>query len=146
QYQIETRGDYSVQIRDYVDLGITQSVNTPDGEDIITMIDPYSYRKDLTMPKMIFMGANDPYWVVDNVKNYLSDIPGNNMLHYVANAGHDLGDGKQAMNALNAFFANTMNGGNYPEDSFMIKAKKSRLEVTMYVSPDILEDIVVWTA
>src|SRR5690606_9764978 len=34
QYQIETWGDYSVQIQDYVRLGIPQSATTTDGREI----------------------------------------------------------------------------------------------------------------
>ena len=43
------------------------------------------------MPKMIFMGTNDPYWPVDAVKNYIDSIPGDNHICYTPNAGHDLG-------------------------------------------------------
>lgn len=146
EYQIETWGDYSVQIQDYVNLGIPQSANTPDGQEITTMIDPYSYRKALDMPKMIFMGTNDEYWVVDNIKNYFDDIPGNNMLHYVPNVGHNLGGGKQAMNALGAFFANTVNGKNYPTSQWDISRKRKKVNVKMKATSAVLEDVIVWTA
>ena len=145
-YQIETWGDYSIQIQDYVNLGIPQSANTPDGQEITTMIDPYSYRKALDMPKMIFMGTNDEYWVVDNIKNYIDDIPGNNMIHYVPNAGHNLGGGKQAMTALGAFFANTVNNKNYPTSEWSIKRKGKKVKVKMKATADILEDVIVWSA
>lgn len=48
------------------------------------------------MPKMIFMGTNDPYWPVDAVKNYIDSIPGENRICYTPNAGHDMGDKKKA--------------------------------------------------
>ncbi len=146
EYQIETWGDYSVQIQDYVDLEIPQSSNTPKGQEISTMIDPYSYRQSLNMPKMIFMGTNDEYWVVDNIKNYIDDIPGTNILHYVPNAGHNLGGGKQAMNALGAFFANTVNGKNYPNSQWNISKKGETVNVEMKATGNLLEDVIVWSA
>jgi|GEM_PF-3995796 len=73
--------------------------------DITTMLDPYSYRNKLTMPKMIIIGTNDPYWPVDAVKHYFNDLPGENYLHYVANAGHDLNGGQQALRCVSAFFS-----------------------------------------
>jgi PhoPQ-activated pathogenicity-related protein len=146
EYQIQTWGDYSIQIQDYVNLEIPQSSNTPEGQEISTMIDPYSYRQTLNMPKMLFMGTNDEYWVVDNVKNYIDDIPGTNILHYVPNAGHDLGGGKQAMNALGAFFANTINGKNYPNSQWDISKKGKGVKVKMKATPDLLEDVIVWSA
>ena len=104
EYQKEVWGDYSVEIQDYVDLGIPQTVHTELGDAITTMVDPYSYRDKLTMPKLIFIGTNDPYWPVDAVKHYFNDLKGENFIHYVANAGHDLNGGQQARWSLNAFF------------------------------------------
>ncbi|MFC3198750.1 PhoPQ-activated pathogenicity-related family protein [Parapedobacter deserti] len=146
QYQIETWGDYSVQIQDYVRLGIPQSATTPDGQEITTMVDPYAYRKSLTMPKMLFMGTNDPYWVVDNVKNYLDSIPGENRLHYVPNAGHDLGDGQQAMKALSAFVGTTLGNLPYPETDWTLKARRRKVKLRVAATPEQLTDVVLWTA
>jgi len=70
EYQKEVWGDYRIEIQDYVKLGIEQKLGTPGGDDLVKMIDPYSYRKSLTMPKMIFMGTNDPYWPADAIKNF----------------------------------------------------------------------------
>ena len=103
-YQVKMWKDYSVQIEDYVKLGIPQTASTDKGAAITAMVDPYSYRKKLTMPKMLFMGTNDEYWTVDAIKHYIDSIPGENFVHYVPNVGHDLGDKKQAMAALSAFY------------------------------------------
>ena len=61
------------------------------------------------------IGTNDEYWPVDAIKNYIDSIPGKNYIHYVPNAGHDLGGGEQALRALSAFFGNTLTGNPYPE-------------------------------
>jgi PhoPQ-activated pathogenicity-related protein len=145
-YQIKSWGDYSVQIEDYVKLGIPQSTGSPDGQAITAMIDPFSYRAKLTMPKMIFMGTNDEYWVVDNIKNYLDKIPGINMLHYVPNAGHDLGDGKQAMEALSAFFGATINKRPYAECKWSQSVANRKVSLDIKASPDALVDVVLWSA
>jgi len=145
-YQIKSWGDYSVQIEDYVKLGIPQNSNTPEGSAITTMIDPYSYRTKLTMPKLIVMGTNDEYWVVDNIKNYLKDIPGNNLLHYVPNAGHDLGGGKQAMEALSAFFGNTLAHTPYPVCEWTQSADKKGVNLSVNASANPLVDVILWSA
>lgn len=94
-YQYETYGEYSEQIDDYVKLGIPQSAPTEEGKTINDMIDPYSYRSKLTVPKMIFIGTNDEYWTIDAIKHYYDQIPGKNLIHYVPNAGHNLGMGSR---------------------------------------------------
>ena len=145
-YQTEAFGGYSVQIEDYVKLGLVQGMQSESGNALVTMIDPYSYRKMLTMPKILFMGTNDEYWVIDNVKNYLKDIPGYNMLHYVPNAGHGLGDGKSAFAALGAFFGITMEKGQYPLCDWKTAANKKEVQLTVAASKDILTGAEIWYA
>ena len=146
QYQIETWGDYSVEIQDYVNLGIPQEAATPDGKEITTMVDPYSYRHSLTMPKMLFMGTNDPYWVVDNVKHYLDSIPGENRLHYVPNAGHDLDDGQQAARALSAFFGSTLRGTELPNVDWKWVPKRKKAKIVVEADREELVGVSVWSA
>lgn len=145
-YQIKALGGYSVQIEDYVKLGIPQGAKTESGMAVSTMVDPYSYRSSLTMPKLIFMGTNDEYWVVDNIKHYLKDIPGKNLLHYVPNAGHNLGDGKQAFEALSAFYAATLNNSPYPQCDWTTSISKKGLKIKIKATRDELTDVIVWRA
>lgn len=145
-YQIETFGEYSEQINDYVELGITEDIDSKSGDALVKMIDPYSYRDSLDMPKLLFMGTNDPYWVVDNVKNYLGDLPGRTLLHYVPNTGHNLAGGLSAFNTLNAFFAATLTGTRYPEVEWNILGGEKSALVKMDVSPENFLGAKVWSA
>lgn len=113
-YQYKTYGDYSVQIQDYTKLGIVQDLDSKSGLELRQMIDPYSYRNKMTVPKLLFIGTNDEYWTLDAMKFYWNDIPGKNMIHVVPNAGHNLGGGAQAFDALNGFFAYTLQRKAYP--------------------------------
>ena len=145
-YQVKVWGDYSIQIQDYVSLGIPQSVHTETGQAIATMIDPYSYRGSLIMPKMIFIGTNDEYWPVDAVKHYLDDIPGENFLHYVPNAGHELGDKQQALRALSAFFGRSMTGGSYPLCTWNVTPSETGVLLSVGATAEELLDATLWTA
>lgn len=146
KYQLETWNAFSEQIQDYVKLGIVQEMATATGNEITRMIDPYSYRRLMDKPKLVVMGTNDPYWPIDNVKNYIDDIPGRNMLYYVPNAAHNLGTGIEAVNALNAFFANTVQGVGYPACDWKAKLRKRTVSLTLTATGDRLEDVVCWQA
>ncbi|GAB3168694.1 PhoPQ-activated pathogenicity-related family protein [Telluribacter humicola] len=146
EYQLETYGAYSEQINDYVKLGIPQGAKTEQGQAINTMIDPYSYRTKLTMPKMIFIGTNDEYWTIDAIKHYYSDIPGKNMIHYVPNAGHDLGGGKQAFEALSAFLGTTLQNKAYPTPTWNIVSGQQEAVLTTQAQAQDLIDMVIWSA
>lgn len=143
-YQFKTYGEYSVQIEDYVKLGIPQATDTEDGKALTAMIDPYSYRSQLQVPKIIFIGTNDEYWTVDAIKHYYDQIPGKNLIHYVPNAGHNLGGGKQAFEALGAFFGTTIQNREYPVASWKINTSKEGVELEVKVSPNDLVDATLW--
>jgi PhoPQ-activated pathogenicity-related protein len=144
-YQVKMWNDYSIQIQDYVKLGIPQTARTEKGQAITTMVDPYSYRKKLTMPKMIFMGTNDEYWTVDAIKHYIDSIPGQNFIHYVPNAGHGLGDQKQALAGLSAFFGQTLAGTPYPELKWNLTQSKKGVTLKVNTTPDVLVDAILWS-
>ena len=145
-YQIEVWNEYSIQIEDYTKLEIPQAVNTPDGNAITLMIDPYSYRKKLTMPKIIFIGTNDEYWPVDAIKNYIDEIPGENYIHYVPNAGHGLAGGEQALRALSAFWGRTLDKKPYMELSYTILSDKTSATLSVKATPDELLNVYLWSA
>lgn len=145
-YQVEAWKEYSIQIEDYTKLEIPQTVNSPDGAAITQMIDPYSYRKKLTMPKIIFIGTNDEYWPVDAIKNYINDIPGENYIHYVPNVGHDLGGGEQAVRALSAFWGRTLEKQGYPKFTCKITSDKTSATLAVNSTSNKLLNVFFWSA
>lgn len=146
QYQLDSYGQYSEQIQDYVKLGIVQSIETEEGRALATMIDPYSYRSKLTVPKMIFIGTNDEYWTVDAIKHYYDDIPGKNMIHYVPNVGHNLGGGKQVLESLSTFFALALSDGQYPVVSWRMREGQGLTEFSFSLDDPNLIGAVLWSA
>lgn len=91
RHQVETFGGYSEKIHDYTDLKIQERMDTERGAALRRIVDPYAYRERLTMPKLIVLGTNDPFWPVDALRHYWSDLHGPKFISYVPNAGHDLG-------------------------------------------------------
>ena len=145
-YHVEAWQEYSIQIEDYTKLEIPQTVHSEAGDAITKMVDPYSYRKNLNMPKMIFIGTIDEYWPVDAIKNYIDSIPGQNFIQYVPNAGHDLGDKVQAYQALSSFLATTLSNQDYPECTWDIEENESKIYLRASASADLLIGAEAWIA
>ena len=145
-YQKEIYGEYSEEIQDYVKLEIPQAMNSSFGQALVEMIDPYSYRDKLTIPKMIFFGTNDPYWTIDAVKHYINDIPGNNLLHYIPNVGHDLGNKKEVLNSLSAFLSLNLSNKPLPVCTWSLKEKRNTILLTVKTTSDQFVGAVVWTS
>ncbi|MFS4418029.1 PhoPQ-activated pathogenicity-related family protein [Maribacter sp. 2307ULW6-5] len=145
-YHLTAWNKYSDQINDYIKLEIPQTVNTPDGNALTQMIDPFSYRKNLTMPKLIFIGTNDEYWPVDAIKNYLEDIPGENYVHYTPNAGHDLDGGAKALRALSGFWGKTLAKKPYADLTYDIKNDSTSATLSVVSNSGSFKDAYLWYA
>jgi len=90
QLQVESFGGMSDQLRDYTARGIDQLLATPRGRELVEIVDPYAYRDRLTMPKLIALGTNDPYWPLGALDLYYDGLPGPRWVSYAPNAGHGL--------------------------------------------------------
>ncbi|MBY0513363.1 MAG: PhoPQ-activated pathogenicity-related family protein [Gemmataceae bacterium] len=111
--QIKGFGKPSEMVRDYTTRGLIPIPKTDEAARLWKMVDPWVYRGELTLPKMIINGANDPYWPLAALNSYWDDLKGDKYLLYVPNAGHDLRetdkDGTKellparAINTLSAF-------------------------------------------
>ena len=97
-------GRQSDQISDYTDLNLHQKLDDPPMQTLRAWVDPYSYRRSYTMPKLLLLGTNDPYWVVDSLRHYWRDLPEPKLVFQTPNAGHDLGGGHDAWQTLAAWF------------------------------------------
>lgn len=138
-------GDFSEKIGDYVKLNIPQALESDFGKQVVKMIDPYSYLDKITIPKLIVMGTNDPYWTIDAIQNYIHQIPGTCLLHYVPNTGHNVGDKDSTFDALSAFFYHTLHKEEYPAYSWQLNQKrKITLDVNYLTSR--LNAIKLWQA
>lgn len=81
-------GADSEKIRAYTALGLTDNLLDPRVAELVSWLDPATHFRSLTMPKLILLGANDPYWVVDSVRLYWENLPEPKMLRMLPNVGH----------------------------------------------------------
>ncbi|MBI5369391.1 MAG: hypothetical protein HZA54_20320, partial [Planctomycetes bacterium] len=109
-------GGYSEQIEEYTKRGIQDRFEEPAGRRLLELVDPYSYRDRLTMPKLILLGTNDRYWPVDAARMYFDDLPGEKYLSYLPNAGHGLGP--QVVPMIASFYAMVIGGVPRPRFSW----------------------------
>jgi PhoPQ-activated pathogenicity-related protein len=115
----EVWGKQSEQIGDYTERGLTEKFDTPDGKALWKMVDPYSYRDRLTLPKLIINGLNDRYWTVDALNIYWDDLKGPKWVCYLPNAGHGLEVNRDyALHGIGAFFRHNVSKRPMPELSW----------------------------
>jgi len=64
-HQLATWGEFSEEIHDYLELGLLLRMNTPESRNLQAIVDPFTYRKNLRVPKLMINGTNDRYWPLD---------------------------------------------------------------------------------
>ena len=116
--QRATWGEVSEEIRDYSDLDLPGRMESDAGQQLLSIVDPYSYRERLTQPKLILLSTNDRYWPLDALKLYWQDLPEPKRVLYVANQGHGLRDADRVIGALSALHRSAENGHPLPSLSW----------------------------
>jgi PhoPQ-activated pathogenicity-related protein len=118
KHQYKMWGEASEQLHDYTskDLIPKDGVPRPGREaKLWEMMDPYSYRSRVRIPKLLIVGANDPYWTTDAMNHYWDDLVSDNSIYRGANAGHALeGKREQALSTLGVFFRHAVMGKAMP--------------------------------
>lgn len=117
KYQIETWGRYSEQIHDYTSKGLVHDNPLSEREAVLLrLVDPYTYRQQLVLPKLLIHGTNDPYWVVDAARLYWDGLQGPKYLLEIPNGDHGLKGGQElAISTLAAYFRHVAGGKPWPQ-------------------------------
>ncbi len=84
-------GGYSDAIRDYTKFNVFDRLSTTAGLSMGQIVDPFTYRDRLTMPKLIVNSTGDQFFLPDGIKFYFNQLLGDNHILYVPNTDHTLG-------------------------------------------------------
>jgi PhoPQ-activated pathogenicity-related protein len=114
--QLDVWGKYSEQIDDYVNRGLMERAKTSPGTQLWKMVDPYSFRDRLTMPKLLINGTNDRYWTLNALDLYWNELKEPKYVVELPNAGHGLESNRDwAISSLGAFFRHSVSGRPMPK-------------------------------
>jgi PhoPQ-activated pathogenicity-related protein len=141
--QLKAFGAYSSRLAPYTSRGLVPIPETPEGQRLLSMVDPWANRDRLTLPKLIINGSNDFYWATDALNLYWNELPGDKWIVYVPNAGHDLKrqDKSQLdqltdlVNALAAFSRHQISGGSMPKLTWKHESVNDKLRLTIEATP-----------
>ena len=141
--QLKAFGAYSTRLAPYTSRGLVPIPETPEGQRLLSMVDPWAYRDRLSLPKLIINGSNDSYWATDALNLYWNELPGNKWVVYVPNAGHDLKrrDRPESdqladlVNALAAFSRHQISGTSMPKLAWKHESATGKLRLTIEATP-----------
>jgi PhoPQ-activated pathogenicity-related protein len=141
--QLKAFGAYSARLEPYTSRGLLPIPESPEGQRLLSMVDPWAYRDRLTLPKLIVNGTNDFYWATDALNLYWNELPANKWVIYVPNAGHDLrrqdrGNPNQMnhlVDGLAAFSRHQISGRPMPEVSWKHEDRNGKLRLSIAANP-----------
>lgn len=107
-------GRQSEEISDYTELNLHMKMDDPPMKKLRSWVDPYSYRARYSLPKLLLLGTNDPYWTVDSLRHYWNDLPEPKLVFQTPNAGHDLAGAKDAIQTLAAWLQRLLDQQDLP--------------------------------
>lgn len=90
EHHFASLGFYSPAIDDYERNGIPRRARSPEAQDLWQVVDPYSYRRGLTMPKFLIHSSGDQFFMPDSGRFYQPELQGETLLRHVPNADHSL--------------------------------------------------------
>lgn len=134
-------GFWAPAVGDYSAHGIHRRLYDPEYEAILRIVDPYSYRRRLTMPKFIVNAGGDEFFLPDNSRFYFADLEGPKYLRYVPNAKHSL-QGSDAVESIAAFYHAILIGAELPKFDWN-QPEPGHARVTCQTKP---REVLLWQA
>lgn len=139
-------GGQSDRIRAYTELHIVERMDDPRMVELRGWVDPYSYRARYKMPKLLLLGTNDPFWVVDALRHYWNDLPEPKLVFQTPNAGHDLAGGREATPVVAAFVQMVADRQALPRMTWEFKPAGSNAVAVAAVLSQPAKTFRLWTA
>jgi PhoPQ-activated pathogenicity-related protein len=129
---IKAYGFWAPAVSEYEEMNITGRYHSERMGELLALVEPYSYRDRLTMPKYILNSAGDQFFPPNSSQYYFDGLQGEKYLRYMPNTDHGL-----SMEAyLNAasFYNALLAGTPRPEFSWKSEADGT-LEVKCTTEP-----------
>lgn len=105
ELHFESLGSYGDAMVDYLQYGIPRRLRSPEGRDLLQVIDPYSYRRMLAVPKFLIHSSGDQFFMPDSGRFYQRDLAGETLVRHVPNTDHSLSSSAGITDVLTSLVA-----------------------------------------
>ena len=135
-------GFYSDAIADYGEMKVFERLDTPEGQALTKIVDPYEYRDRYAgIPKCLINSSGDQFFLPDSAQFYFDNLPGEKYLRYVPNTDHGLGN-SDAIQSLLVFYQSILKNAPRPKFTWSVRDDGS-IEVSTTTAP---KEVKLWQA
>jgi len=149
KHQIDAWGEYSEEIWDYTEKKLPQQLKDGKVEELSTLVDPFTYRDKISVPKLIIIGTNDRYWPLDALNIYYDELVGEKYIYYAPNSGHGLDNHllNEVLSNVVALHSKTAGKLEFPQFSWDCKEDGRFVDFSIIPDPKVKpESVFIWTA
>jgi len=130
-------GGWTFAFGDYHSLNLTAKFDDPNMFKLTAIVDGYSYRSRLTMPKLIASTTGDEFFQIDDSRYYFHDLPGDNHLLMMHNAEHSCATALgELLPAIHAFALSVMENKPRPSLTWSIDNVTGALTMETMTRPE----------
>ena len=131
-------GAWSPAIGDYVHEGIMDWMGSREFERIMDIVEPYSFKDQLELPKFLINATGDEFFITDSWQFYWVELKGEKYLQYIPNTNHSLknNDGEYNMKSLTAFYKAMISDSQRPLFDWSVSNDSIYLQVDHTVNAD----------
>ena len=121
-------GFWAPAVDNYVSEGVMDWMGTPEFDRLLEITEPYSFRSDFDMPKLLINAAGDQFFQPDSWEFYWNELIGEKHMQYVPNFGHDLSESDALPNMI-SFYASVLNDS--PRPGYDWKVLEDKIQLTL---------------
>jgi PhoPQ-activated pathogenicity-related protein len=143
-HQSEAWGAPSASIQPYTDLGLDRILASPQGAELRQIVDPYTYRDRLTLPKLVILATNDQYFPLDSANLYFAGLRGPKYLLYLPNEPHSVKHYGNVVRGLRALHEASGGGEPLPRVDWEYRAADNAL--TLCIEAEGARSLHIWRA
>ncbi|MBX2817811.1 MAG: PhoPQ-activated pathogenicity-related family protein [Saprospiraceae bacterium] len=120
EHHWQAYGFWAPAVGNYVEEGIMEWQNTVEYAKLNQLTEPYQFRDQLKLPKLILNATGDQFFLPDSWKFYWDDLVGEKHLRYVPNTEHSM-DGSDVLETLGSFYQFVLAGQERPRFDWSVK-------------------------
>jgi len=135
-HHYQAYGNWSFALDDYLKQGLMGYLNKPVFEEMAAIVDPYSYRDRLTMPKIVLCAAGDEFFLPDSAQFFIHDLPGETYLNIIPDAEHSLATAYiDVGDTITTFYQLILNKTPRPIFTYDLQKGNDSASITVRVAP-----------
>ena len=143
--QVTAWGALSEKIDEYSKRNLPQLLYTARGKQLSALIDPYCYRQQLRLVKIIVIGTNDRYWPINSSDLYYDELPPPRYLLYLPNCGHDIENFSRVTAIMNAALLHVAGELQIPQLTWHFSRYQEKITLEHQSSPPASQ-VTLWLA